>query len=461
MEYKTETIAAISTPIGTGGIGIIRISGESAGYIARNIFRPKKPTKSFKSFHLYLGHIIDSESGIPVDEVLLSFMRSPFSYTREDMVEINSHSGYTVLSNILQIVLQKGARPANPGEFTLRAFLNGRVDLTQAESVLDIINAKSDVSIRMASGNLSGSMGKKVRRIRDEIFDILVRLEADIDFPEEENAKINRLEAASQIEGKIIGPIRDLADEYRQRKVWQEGISVVIAGRVNAGKSSILNRILDQEKAIVTPVPGTTRDILECAVNIKGIPLKLIDTAGVRKVKGVIERQGLELTNRQIESSDMLLWVVDRTRPLNKYDLDIVGKADKQKTIWVINKADLPAKISSKRINSVFRDCPKVEISALTGQGLEDLYSTIFRRITGNGKTVTQKNIMPNLRHKVLLDKAEKFLKQACINLKNGLPLETVAIELYSARDCVNEITGEKMDQDVLKNIFSRFCIGK
>lgn len=461
MDYKEETITAIATPIGVGGIGIIKVSGYNAETIARKIFRPKRPIKSFDSFRLYLGHIIDPKSNLPVDEVLLSVMHAPFSYTREDVVEINSHSGYTILSNILQIILQAGARLAKPGEFTLRAFLNGRIDLTQAEAIIDLINAKSDISVRLAAGQLVGGLGTRIEEIRQAIIEILARIEASIDFPDEESTVITRSYIADHINKKILTSVKESIAAHTQRKIWHEGVAVVIAGRVNVGKSSILNRLLQEDRAIVTPIPGTTRDILECMVTIEGIPLRLLDTAGIRKVKGKIEKKGVDLTRTQLAAADLTLLVIDRNRPLSQHDLNLLEEVDKNNTIVVINKIDLPAKLSERKIGSTFKDLPMVKISALTGEGFKRLNKAIFNKVMDKKIDIPPTPIVPNLRHKIALTKTATFLERASANLINGLPLEIVAADLSWAKDAIDEITGNKTSEEILNNIFSRFCLGK
>lgn len=461
MDYKEETIAAIATPIGIGGIGIIRISGHNAEDIARKIFRSKSQIKSFDSFRLYLGHIIDPESNLPIDEVLLSIMRAPFSYTREDVVEVNSHSGYTILSHILQIILRTGARLARPGEFTLRAFLNGRIDLTQAEAIIDLVNAKGDMSVRLATNQLVGGLKTKISEIRQVLIEILTEIECSIDFPDEESPKLTKSHLADRLNEKVLKPIKQLIAAYTQRKIWHEGIAVVIAGRVNVGKSSILNRFLQEDRAIVTPIPGTTRDILEYMVTIEGLPVKLVDTAGMRKVKGEVERKGVDLTKTQLGLADLTLLVIDRSRPLNKYDLHLLQKVDTTATIVVLNKIDLPAKLSDKKINTVFQRFPKVAVSALTGKEFNTLNKAIFNTVVSKKIDMFSTPIIPNLRHKTTLTNASMFLEKAFINLINGFPLEIVAEDLSWAKNAIDEITGNKTTEEILSNIFSKFCIGK
>ena len=461
MDYKEETIAAIATPIGVGGIGIIRISGPAAENIARKVFQSKRPIKSFESFRLYLGHIIDPKSRRPVDEVLLSVMRAPLSYTREDVVEINSHSGYTILSTILQIILQAGARLARPGEFTLRAFLNGRIDLTQAEAIVDLINAKGDRSVALAACQLAGGFKKRVERTRQVIIEILARIEVLIDFPGEEPTSIERFHLADQIHKDILKPITELIGAYSQRKIWHEGVTVVIVGRVNVGKSSILNRLLQEERAIVTPIPGTTRDALECMVTIQGLPIKLVDTAGIRKVKGEIEKKGVDLTKTQLALSDITLLVIDRSRSLNKYDLGLLREINNKTAIVVINKIDLPAKLSQKKIHSIHKRFTTVEASALTGAGFKNLSQAIVEGIMNKQVDLCPPPLVPNLRHKMLLSKAATFLRNASTNIARNTPLDLVAADLLWAKDAIDEITGSKINEEILDTVFGNFCVGK
>jgi tRNA modification GTPase len=422
MDYKDETIAAIATPIGVGGIGIIRISGHNAENIVRKIFRSKRPIKTLESFRLYLGYIIDPKSNLPLDEVLLSIMYAPFSYTRENVVEINSHSGHTILSSILQI---------------------------------------SDMSVQLAASQLAGGLWTRIEEIRQAIIEILTEIEAAIDFPDEESTTITRSHITDQINKKILKPIKEFISAYSQRKIWHEGVAVVIVGRVNAGKSSILNRLLQEERAIVTHIPGTTRDIIECMVNIEGLPVRLIDTAGIRKVKGKVEKKGVDLTKTQLTLADLTLLVVDWSRPLNKYDLNLLKGADKKTTIVVINKIDLPVKLSEKKIDYAFKHLSRVKVSALTGEGLKKLNKMIFNKVMDQQIDISPTPIIPNLRHKIALTKAANFLKNASTNLTSGFPLEIVAADLSWAKDAVDEITGNKTNEEILNNIFSRFCLGK
>jgi tRNA modification GTPase len=290
-----DTIAAVATPVGQAGIGIVRISGPIAHQIAKRVFQPKIPVEEFRSHKLYLGHLVDPSSQQMVDEVLLSFMKAPRSYTTEDVVEINSHSGYLLLSMILQIVLREGARLANPGEFTFRAFVNGRIDLTQAEAIVDLINSKSRMGLRLASQQIKGEFRTKIEILRQKVVEILAQTEVAIDFPEEEYADMSSKEMARIISRDVLGPIEEIMAGHAKRRIWMDGIKTVIVGCVNVGKSSLLNRLLNEERAIVTSVPGTTRDIIESYIHIEGIPILLMDTAGFREVQGEVEKIGMRL----------------------------------------------------------------------------------------------------------------------------------------------------------------------
>ena len=325
-DAPNDTIAAIVTPPGRAGIGIIRISGPLSHPIAETVFRPKKDRKLFQSHRLYLGYLVEPGTGRPVDEVLLTFMRAPHTYTREDIVEINSHSSYALLETILRIVLEQGARPARPGEFTLRAFLSGRIDLTQAEAVMDLINSRSEKGLFLASRHMSGLFRDQIEELRAHAVHILAGVEAAIDFPDEalETASLNG-DWPDAIKNRLIRPVKKLIGSGSNR-IWMEGINTVIAGRVNAGKSSLLNRLLNEERAIVAPFPGTTRDFIESGVEISGIPFRLVDTAGFRDAADDVEHLGINLTEKKVSEADLLLIVIDWSRPLSREDRDILFK---------------------------------------------------------------------------------------------------------------------------------------
>jgi tRNA modification GTPase len=456
-----DTIAAVATPIGQAGIGIVRLSGPSAREIAEKVFQPKSPTKRLQSHRLYLGYLIDPSSEQIIDEVLLSFMKAPHSYTREDVVEVNAHSGYLVLSTILQIVLNEGARLAKPGEFTFRAFINGRIDLTQAEAIVDLINSRSQRGLQLASEQIRGELGAEIEGLRKKAVEILAHTEVAIDFPEEEYGDISREEVAQRIERDLVEPVEDIMAAHAQRKIWMDGINTVIVGRVNAGKSSLLNRLLNEPRAIVTPVPGTTRDIIESTINIEGIPIRLMDTAGIRKVKGEVEKIGIHLTKEKLASADLSLIVVDQSRPLNRDDLHIMAEAEKSKSLILLNKVDLASRINEDELHGVLDGVQVVKISALTGEGIDNLRKAIRDHIITAHVDSSSSHLAPNLRHRTALMDAFKYFSAAFVNMREDLPLEVIALDLKSGLEALGEIIGETTSDEIIEKIFSEFCLGK
>lgn len=460
MSPDQDTIAAIATPVGRAGIGIIRVSGPLSLEIAGKIFIPRNPARRLRSHRLYLGRLVEPSSGDTVDEVLLSFMKAPRTYTREDVLEINSHSGFALLTKILYILLDQGARLARPGEFTLRAFLNGRIDLTQAEAVMDIINSRSERGLYLASQQVKGLFREKIEGLRQRALQILARAEMEIDFPEEDSDLVFREEGADQINRSLVEPVQSLIEAHGSR-VWVDGINAVIAGRVNAGKSSLLNRLVEEERAIVTPVPGTTRDVIECTVNIDGIPFKLMDTAGFRSVSNEVERLGIGLTTKRLAESDLVLIVIDRSRPIDKDDLDAIHRCREKKALMVLNKIDLPSGLDpgDRAALSLF---PSVQTSALTGRGIDQMKQAMKgTALEDHRLDPNTSNAVPNLRHRQALETALGFFREAAERTKDGFPMEIVALELRSGLDALGEITGETTDEDLLNTIFSQFCIGK
>ena len=461
MSSDMDTIVAIATPVGQAGIGIIRLSGSLSQDILRTIFRPAVPVTDFQSHRLYLGHIVDPSSGGAIDEVLLSFMKSPHSYTREDVVEINSHSGYMLLSTILQLILDQGARLANPGEFTLRAFLNGRIDLTQAEAVVDLINAQSERGLVLASQQVNGRFREEIRALRQCAVDTLARVEVAIDFPDEEPGILSRGQAADELRENLVERLTELTEIHAQKRIWVEGIRTVIVGSVNVGKSSLLNRLLNEQRAIVTPIPGTTRDIIESTITIDGLPLVLMDTAGFGKAKDAAEEMGILLTEQKLEEADLVLVMVDASRPIHETDKGTMRQCRGKNAILVINKIDLPSRIQNDEEVRALTGFPSVRISALTGQGIDHLRKAIVAAALGDKKDTTLSPAAPNLRHQQLLKNATTFFEAAAKAMKDESPMEVVALELKSGLDALGEITGETASEEILDSIFSQFCIGK
>lgn len=456
-----DTIAAVATPVGQAGIGIVRMSGPLAQEIAKKVFRAKRPVASFQTHRLYLGHLIDPETDHPLDEVLVSFMKAPNTYTREDVVEINSHSGHLLLARILQIILHQGARLANPGEFTFRAFVNGRIDLTQAEAIVDLINAQSERGLQLASQQVKGKFRHDINELRQRTLEILAHVEVAIDFPDEEAYLLSREEAGHKIKNELLEPVKKMIDAHGQRKIWVEGVPTVIVGRVNAGKSSLLNRLLNEERAIVTPIPGTTRDVIESTLYIDGLPLRLMDTAGFRKVRGKLERIGMDLTEKKLLDADLILIIIDQSRPLNQDDLEVITKSEGKKALVVINKIDLPSKIDKTSLTRTLGDFPSVSISALTGEGIDRLRKAICDLVLAGEGDMGAAQIAPNLRHREALMEASLNFRGAASSARKGLPWEIVAMDLHAGVRALGEITGETTNDEVLDKIFSQFCLGK
>ena len=455
-----DTIAAVATPVGQAGIGIVRMSGPESRKILDRIFRPRNPVNDMESHRLYLGHLMDPALGAPIDEVLVSHMAAPHSYTREDVVEINSHSGPLLLGQILKILLREGARLAKPGEFTFRAFMNGRVDLTQAEAVMDLINAQSARGLQLASSQIHGRLRSEIERLRQQTLDLLAELEVAIDFPEEEYRPLPREETALRVQRDLVDPVSRILSGYEERKVWMEGIRTVIAGRVNAGKSSLLNRLLNEERAMVTPIPGTTRDVIESTIQLQGLPLHLMDTAGFRKVRGRLEKIGVHRAAQKMEEADLVLLVIDGSRPLHQDDLDLLARVQSKRAVVVLNKIDLPARVNEQALDALASGLRRVRISALKGEGLEALRKAIVEVIT-SGLDTADLGVAPSLRHKEALERVSGHFQAAVSNLREGLPFEILAVDLQGGLEALGEIVGETANEEVLDRIFSRFCIGK
>jgi tRNA modification GTPase len=458
--FNEDTIAAVATPAGQAGIGIVRMSGPEARKIAEKIFRPSNPVDSFQSHRLYLGHFIDPASGAPIDEVLVSYMAAPHTYTREEVVEINSHSGPLLLEQILKVLLREGARLAKPGEFTFRAFMNGRIDLTQAEAIIDLINAQSERGLQLASNQIHGRLRAEIEKLRQKAVDILAHIEVAIDFPEEEFSLLNREETAGRVQKDLLDPVSRILSGYAERKLWLEGLKTVIVGRVNAGKSSLLNRLLNEEKAMVTPIPGTTRDIIESTIHLEGLPLRLMDTAGFRKVRGKLEKIGIHRAEQKMEEADLVLLVIDQSHPLHPEDLDLLARVRNKRAVVVLNKIDLPARVNGQALETMAVGLHRVRISALTGEGIEELRKAIRDVITA-GIDTTDLGVAPSLRHKEALDRASGHFENSVSNLREGLPFEIVAADLQEGLEALGEIVGETTNEEVLDRIFSQFCIGK
>ena len=455
---EKNTIAAIATSPGIGGIGIIRISGEEAFLVVSKIFRPKDAffdVRNPKPNVIKYGHIIDDE-GI-IDEVMVSFFKAPHSFTTEDVVEINSHGGTVVMRKILELVIKSGARLAEPGEFTKRAFLNGRIDLVQAEAIIDIITSKTDRARSVSVTQLEGYLSERINKIQSKIYDVLIQIEAGIDYPEHEIEDVTRETIFNVLEGSKK-EIKKLCDSFDEGRVLKDGVRTAILGKPNVGKSSLMNTLLREERAIVTDIPGTTRDTIEEFVNIKGIPLRIIDTAGIRKTDDKIEEIGVEKAKKEINEADMIISVFDISRELSEEDFEIINLIKNKKSIVIINKIDLKTMWDPKKY---FGDKKVLDISTKNKIGIEELETEIENLWKNNDMGTSEDIIVSNLRHKELLLNALSEIDTALEALKVDLPVDMVSINIKSILGCLGTIVGQNVSEETINGIFSRFCLGK
>jgi tRNA modification GTPase len=460
IAYCQDTIAAIATPFGEGAVGIVRLSGPEAVAITQKVFVPKnkKPISGMRSFSLRYGWVVDG-NGKVLDEVIVSLMRGPKSYTREDVVEINSHGGARALSSILEVVLGNGARSAQPGEFTKRAFLNGRLDLTQAEAVLDIIQAKSDLALKVGVSQLSGGVSRCIAELREKILAMLADMEAEIDFSEEGVTSGDRQDFKAGISG-VAKELTTLLEKSFQGKVIREGLKVVIFGRPNVGKSSLLNAILKKERAIVTSIAGTTRDTVEEFINIKGLAVQLVDTAGILEHRDDIEKEALNRTQKALQASDLVIFVLDGSSPVTAEDRILAKQARLKKTVVAVNKCDQTRRIDLAGLNGLIPETV-VEVSALENRNIEQLEELIYRSVFDSRSNFDEGVVISNARHIEALKRSRQHLETSLETLEKGLSLEFVSLDVKKALDAIGELTGEVLSDDVLDAIFSKFCIGK
>ncbi len=455
MTTSDDTIAAISTPLGRGGIGIVRLSGKDAIGIADKIFRsPKnKKLKQTPSHRIIYGSIVNPKTNEVIDEVLVSVMKSPNTYTKEDIVEINCHGGHIPLKRVLEIALESGARLAEPGEFTQRAFLNGRIDIVQAEAVLDNINALTEQSQRAAMEQISGRLSKKIDELRNKLIELTAFVEAYIDFPEDDIEPLSSEDMARRALN-IKEDLEKLIDSSRQGLILREGLKTAIIGRPNVGKSSLLNALLEQDRAIVTDMPGTTRDVIEEYLNINGIPVRIMDTAGIREARDIAEKEGVQRSVKAMQDADLVILVLDGSDDLYDTDKELIEKAGSKNTILVINKTDLPQKIA------VDVDMPMVKISAALGLGLDELRNKIMDMALGSRQSLDF-GMVTNVRHVRALEGTLSSVNSFMDGLKKNLSPEFLSVELKEALNSLGEITGITTPEDILNKIFSDFCIGK
>ncbi len=458
---ERDTIVAVSTPPGEGALAIIRISGQGAVEIARSLFRTGSAgiVETFESHRVYYGFILDLKDGKKIDEVLLTVLLAPRSYTREDTIEISAHGGMQPVREILRQTLSAGARLAEPGEFTKRAFLNGRLDLAQAEAVMSVIRSRTEAGLKSAVSQLRGFLSRNIEELRREIIGLLALMEAEIDFPEDVELSAVYDESLKKIQG-LIRKLDDLIASADKGRILQEGASLAIVGKPNVGKSSLLNRLLREARAIVTEIPGTTRDVLEAMVNIGGVPVRAFDTAGIRATTDRVERIGVERAREVILQADILLLVLDGSQPLTEEDSVLAAECAQKRSILVINKRDLPQAINKEALTEMAPGSSLLHISSLTGEGMPALEAEIASMLLG-GEIVLEHITVANIRQVEALVRATEALRTGREAILCGQPAEITAVDLHDAADALGEITGETTTDDVVDRIFSDFCVGK
>lgn len=457
-----DTIVAISTAIGEGGIGIVRMSGDESLDILNKVFKSfkDKKTMDMKSFTMRYGHIVDNKTNEIVDEVIVSYMKAPNTYTKEDVVEVNCHGGVVAVKRTLSLLLKNGARLAEPGEFTKRAFLNGRIDLSQAEGVIDLIRAKTDESMKIALEQSEGKLSKKVKTLMDKLLGMLAHVEAAVAFPEDDIENVvndEMIQSGKELEAEID----TLIENSETGKILREGLNTIIVGKPNVGKSSLLNNLLQEKRAIVTDIPGTTRDVIEEYINIKGIPVKLVDTAGIRNTHDVVESIGVEKSIEYIEKSDLVIFMIDNSKPIENEDEEIIKIIKEKKVIVVVNKIDLPEAADIDYVKSKLNDdVPFIYTSISTENGVE-LIGDKISELVFEGRIKPQDISVTNVRHRDALIKAREGIQRGIETIASGLPLDFAGIEFKDAYLKLGEITGDTVEEDIIDRIFADFCIGK
>ncbi len=453
-----ETIAAISTPRGEGGIGIVRMSGDNSINILSKIFKPisNKKIEDLKNFSINYGHLYSGEKLI--DEVMVSIMKGPKTYTKEDIVEINCHGGYLMTEKVLELVLSNGCRIAEQGEFTKRAFMNGRLDLTQAEAVIDLIHSKTEKSLSLSLDQLRGDLKDQILHLKKLLLDVVAHINVVLDYPEEgiddplPKGLVNNLKEVLETSDK-------LSASYSQGKMIKEGVKTAIVGKPNVGKSSLLNSLLKEERAIVTHIPGTTRDVIEEIINIKGIPLILVDTAGIRNTDDFIESIGVEKSEKLLKDSDLVLFVVDGSRKLSEEDIRVHNSIQSEKVVGILNKIDIEQKIDLSKLDKIDK---WIKISAKNNIGISKMEDEIYSYIiSGKVEDSSETLVITNIRHRSALVKTKEAIENIFETINIGLPMDLIAIDLKEALDALSEVTGEISSEDVLDHIFSNFCVGK
>lgn len=461
MEF--DTIAAISTPMGEGAIAIVRLSGDQAVEIADKLFVAKSSKKlsTMKSHTIHYGHIRDPKTNEVVEEVMVSLMKGPKTFTREDVVEINCHGGLVSVNRILQLVVKHGARLAEPGEFTKRAFLNGRIDLSQAEAVMDLIRAKTDKAMNVAINQMEGRLSKLIQKLRQEILETLAHVEVNIDYPEYDDVEEMTHHILLDKAKKVKKEIEALLQTASQGKILREGISTVIIGRPNVGKSSLLNSLVHENKAIVTDIPGTTRDVIEEYVNIRGVPLRLVDTAGIRETEDIVEKIGVERSRKVLKQADLILLVLNFSEELTEEDENLFKAIEGMDAIIIVNKMDLPPKIDLEKVKKLANEQPLITTSLLNDEGIDQLEEAIASLFFEGALDVGDITYVSNSRHIALLNQALQSIEDAIVSVENGTPIDLVQIDMVRAWEVLGEIIGDAVHESLIDQLFSQFCLGK
>ncbi|EST51867.1 tRNA modification GTPase [Brevibacillus panacihumi W25] len=457
---KFDTIAAVATPMGEGGIAVIRVSGPEAIEVVDKIYKGKRKLSTVDTHTIHYGHLVDPQSGDLIEEVLVSVMKAPRTFTREDVVEVNCHGGIVSVERVLGLILEYGARLAEPGEFTKRAFLNGRVDLSQAEAVIDLIRAKTDRAMKVALHQVEGKLSRLIRNLRQNLIEAMAHIEVTLDYPEHDVEEFTQnflrekcLEVKEEV-GRLL-------QTAKQGKILREGLSTAIIGRPNVGKSSLLNSLVQEEKAIVTDVAGTTRDVIEEYVNVRGVPLRLIDTAGIRETEDVVEKIGVEKSRQLLQKADLVLLVVNYNEPLSPDDYAIFETAKGFSVIVIVNKFDLPQKIDLEEVKRHFPDQPLIMTSAKMEQGIELLEKAIADIFFAGRVQQDDLTYVSNARHIHLLRQAERAIDDALAGIDQLMPVDMIQIDIKKAWELLGEVIGESVGEDLIDQIFSQFCLGK
>ncbi|WP_044340274.1 tRNA uridine-5-carboxymethylaminomethyl(34) synthesis GTPase MnmE [Rossellomorea aquimaris] len=461
MEF--DTIAAISTPMGEGAIAIVRLSGDQAFDIGDKVFKGMKGSsmKEFASHTIHYGHIIDPDTDQVVEEVMVSVMRGPKTFTREDIIEINCHGGLVSVNKVLQLVLKNGARLAEPGEFTKRAFLNGRIDLSQAEAVMDLIRAKTDRAMNVALNQMEGRLSNLIRKLRQEILETLAHVEVNIDYPEYDDVEEMTHNVLLEKSRHVRDEIDRLVRTSEQGKILREGLSTVIIGRPNVGKSSLLNSLVHENKAIVTDIPGTTRDVIEEYVNVRGVPLRLVDTAGIRETEDIVERIGVERSRQVLKEADLILLVLNYADELTPEDEQLFEAVRGMDVIVIVNKTDLPQKIDIDKVRKLAENHQLVTTALLEEQGIDELEEAISSLFFAGSIEAGDMTYVSNSRHIALLNQASLAINEAISSVEMGTPIDIAQIDLTRTWELLGEIIGDSVHESLIDQLFSQFCLGK